>query len=143
MPRGNTWTCSTPRSKQRFKDTLRRLRDAGAEVIEVDLGDDFSPIAERMTWNIFFHETMPAISEFLLRRNFPVSFDEIYNDLRPEIKDMWAHRVLPNGPGFISPRPTCRRYLSIARNFSTDSARCSPTAGPKRFSFQRRRAPPL
>jgi indoleacetamide hydrolase len=92
-----------PEVEALFKDMLRRLRDAGAEVIEVDLGEDFSPIAERMTWNIFFHETMPSISEFVLRRSFPVFFDEIYNDLRPEIKDVWTHLVLPSGPGFISP----------------------------------------
>jgi indoleacetamide hydrolase len=132
-----------PEAEALFKDTLVRLRDAGAEVIEVDLGDDFSLIAERMTWNIFFHETMPAISEFVLQRNLPVSFDEIYNDLRPEIKAAWAHLVLPSGPASFLQRPTTQRYMSIARNFSADSARCSPRAGPKRYSFQRRRAPPL
>jgi indoleacetamide hydrolase len=92
-----------PEVEALFKDTLRRLRDAGAEVIEVDLGVDFSPIAERMTWNTFFHETMPAISEFVLRRSLPASFDEIYNNIRHEIKDAWTHFVLPSGPGFISP----------------------------------------
>jgi indoleacetamide hydrolase len=85
-----------------FNDTLHRLRDAGAEIIEIDLGEDFSSIAERSTWNIFFHETMPAISEFLRRYDFPVSFDEIYDGLGSDVKELWRHSVLDTGQGSIS-----------------------------------------
>jgi indoleacetamide hydrolase len=86
-----------------FDDTLHRLRDAGAEITEIDLGKDFSSIAERATWNIFFHETMPAISEFLRQYDFPASFDEIYNGLGPDVKALWHHSVLDNGQGHVSP----------------------------------------
>jgi indoleacetamide hydrolase len=92
-----------PEVEAHFNDTLRRLRDAGAEITEIDLGEDFSSIAERSTWNIFFHETMPTVSQFLRRHDFPVSFDEIYNGLGPDVKDLWQHSVLNTGPGSISP----------------------------------------
>jgi indoleacetamide hydrolase len=91
-----------PEVEALFKAALQRLRDAGAEIIEIDLGEDFSSIAERSTWNIFFYETMQAISEFLRQYNLPVSFDEIYNQLEPGIKESWHNAVLPNGPDSIS-----------------------------------------
>lgn len=85
-----------------FKETLRRLRDAGADVVEVDLGEDFIAISETATWNIFLRETMPAISDFLNQHRIPTSFDDIFNGLKPGLKDAWAHRVLPSGAGFVS-----------------------------------------
>jgi indoleacetamide hydrolase len=43
-----------PEIEARFKDVVLRLREAGAAIIEVDLGEDFSSIAATSTWNIFF-----------------------------------------------------------------------------------------
>jgi len=37
-----------------FRETLSKLKDAGAEIVEIDLGHDFTTIAERATWGIFF-----------------------------------------------------------------------------------------
>jgi indoleacetamide hydrolase len=97
-----------------FKVALQRLRDAGAEIVEIDLGEDFALIAERSTWNIFFHETIQTIPGFLRRHNFPVSFEEIYNQLEPGIKEVWRDVVLPSGSGFISPE-RYERAISIDR----------------------------
>jgi indoleacetamide hydrolase len=85
-----------------FRETLQRLREAGAEIVEIDLGDDFASLAQRSTWNIAFHETMPMISEFLRQQDIPVSFDEIYNQIEPRIAELWRNAVLPNGPEYIS-----------------------------------------
>ncbi|GGT01585.1 amidase family protein [Streptomyces chromofuscus] len=111
-----------PETEAHFKDTLMRLRDAGAEVVEVDLGEDFSSLADRLTWNLFFRETMESVTEFLRQNNFPVSFDEIYNDLKPELKEVWSHLVLPSGQGYLAheayettlsvDRPELQRRLS-------------------------------
>ncbi len=43
-----------PEIEAHFKDVVRRLREAGAAIVEVDLGEDFSSIAATSTWNIFF-----------------------------------------------------------------------------------------
>jgi Asp-tRNA(Asn)/Glu-tRNA(Gln) amidotransferase A subunit family amidase len=85
-----------------FRETLKKLKEAGASVIEVDLGSDFSAIAARATWGIFFHETMPAISEFIKNYEIPVSFAQIYEDLGPQIKNHWSQFVLPYAPGHLS-----------------------------------------
>ncbi|MFD9738218.1 amidase family protein [Umezawaea sp. NPDC059074] len=92
-----------PEIAARFTDTLARLRDDGAEVVGVDLGDDFSVLAQRLTWNIFFRETRHAVSEFLRHNDFPVTFDEIHHDLNPQLKEAWDQLVVPTGPGFLSP----------------------------------------
>jgi Asp-tRNA(Asn)/Glu-tRNA(Gln) amidotransferase A subunit family amidase len=97
-----------------FKEALRRLRDAGAEVAEIDLGDDFSVLADRMTWNIFFRETRDAVSEFLHDNDFPVSFEQIYDELKPELREVWSHLVLPTGPGFLA-RADYDATLSVER----------------------------
>lgn len=91
-----------PETEARFNDAVEQLRDAGAEVAEVDLGDDFSVIADRMTWNIFFRETRDAVSEFLRDNGFPLSFEEIYDGLKPELKVVWSQRVLSTGPGYLT-----------------------------------------
>jgi indoleacetamide hydrolase len=85
-----------------FTATLQRLRDAGAEITEVDLGDDFTSIGERSTWSIAFHETMRMVSEFLRRQDLPVSFDGIYDQLEPGIREIWRDAILPTGQDAIS-----------------------------------------
>lgn len=89
-----------PEVESRFKDVVRQLRAAGAEISEIDLGDDFSTMTERSTWSIFFHETMDAVSEFLRVNELPASFEEILDGLKPSLKQAWSHMVLPTGAGF-------------------------------------------
>jgi mandelamide amidase len=85
-----------------FREVVRRLRDAGAEVVEVDLGDDFNALVQTATWGIFAHETMGAISEFLRRHDIPTTFEAIYEGLKPQLRQAWGHIVLPGGAGATS-----------------------------------------
>ncbi|MDH4566328.1 amidase [Pseudomonas sp. BN414] len=85
-----------------FRETIRRLRDAGAEVVEVDLGEDFLILTERSTWGVFFHETMDSVAGFLRKNRMPSSFEDIYQELKSGLKETWGHLVLPSGAGFIS-----------------------------------------
>jgi len=84
-----------------FNDTVHKLRDAGASVVEVDLGEDFGPLVEGANWSIFFHDTQPDITKFLRDNEIPVSFQQIYDGLEPHIKGRWARFVLPSGPGYL------------------------------------------
>jgi mandelamide amidase len=85
-----------------FRETLRKLKDAGAELVEVDLGGDFLALTDRSTWPIFFHETMPAVREFLAANEVPVSFEQIYAGLGEHIKGSWSRFVVPSGAGYVS-----------------------------------------
>jgi mandelamide amidase len=113
-----------PEVEARFREVVRRLREASAEVVEVDLGDDFGALTQTATWSIFFHETMGAISEFLRRHDIPTTFEAIYEGLKPELREAWGHMALPGGGGAISPeayqtalvvsRPEIQRRLNKA-----------------------------
>ncbi|MBW7963266.1 amidase family protein [Bradyrhizobium sp. BR 10261] len=91
-----------PDVETRFREVVRRLEDAGAEVVEVDLGDDFNALIQTATWGIFAHETMGAISEFLRRHDIPTTFEAIYDGLKPQLRQAWGHIALPGGAGAIS-----------------------------------------
>lgn len=103
-----------PEIEARFTSAVQRLRDAGAEVSEVDLGEDFSSLADRVTWNIFFRETRQAVAEFLRQNDFPVSFEDIYHELNPQLKEAWSAFVIPNGPGFLT-QDAFEKTLSVDR----------------------------
>lgn len=113
-----------PEVETHFREVIRRLRAAGAEVVEVDLGEDFNALIQTATWGIFAHETMGAISEFLRRHDIPTTFDAIYEDLKPQLRQAWGHIVLPGGAGAPSAeayqtalnvsRPEIQRRLNTA-----------------------------
>lgn len=93
---------AAPEVEAQFRETIRQLRDAGAEIVEVDLGDDFSGRALSATWNIFFRETKAALEKFIGQNSVPTTFDEIFGGLKPALKGAWSQFVLPNGQGYIS-----------------------------------------
>lgn len=108
----------------RFRAVVRRLQEAGAEVVEVDLGEDFNSLVQTATWGIFAHETMGAVSEFLRRHDIPTTFEAIYEGLKPQLRQAWGHIVLPGGAGATSAeayrtaldvsRPEIQRRLNMA-----------------------------
>jgi mandelamide amidase len=119
-----------------FRTTLGKLWDAGAELVEVDLGEDFHDLASRTTWPIFFHETMPAVREFIAANGIPVSFEQIYAGLGGHVKGSWSGSVLPSGAGYVSDKQYLnalntdrqelrRRFASIA--FGSADALLFPT----------------
>jgi mandelamide amidase len=104
-----------PEVEARFREVVvRRLREAGAEVVEVDFGDDFGALTQTATWSIFFHETMGAISEFLRCHDIPTTFEAIYEGLKPELRAAWGHMVLPEGEGAI-PAEAYQTALAVSR----------------------------
>ncbi|WP_445220378.1 amidase family protein [Bradyrhizobium sp. Pa8] len=113
-----------PEVETRFREVVRRLQDAGAEIVEVDLGDDFNSLVQTATWGIFAHETMGEISEFLRRHDIPTTFEAIYEGLKPQLRQAWGHIVLPGGAGATSAeayqtaldvsRPEIQRRLNTA-----------------------------
>jgi mandelamide amidase len=82
-----------------FRQTLRKLENAGAQLVEIDLGSDFHELAGGTAWPIFFHETMPAIREFLAANHVPVSFEQIYEGLGASVARVWSRFVLKEGNG--------------------------------------------
>lgn len=90
-----------PQVEKQFAETMDLLRAAGAEVVEIDLGDDFSELADRTGWNLFLHDTHQAVSRFLQANNYPVTFDDVYNDLKPQLHTVWSAVVVPEAPSYL------------------------------------------
>jgi mandelamide amidase len=119
-----------------FLQTLRKLTDAGAEIAEVDLGAEFATVADRATWPIFFHETRPAIEDFLRRYGVPTDFEQIHAAMGDHIKGRWSRLVVEDAPDGISAerytaalntaRPELRRRLD-ERAFDVADALVFPT----------------
>ena len=101
-----------------FGGALRELKQAGAELLEVDLGADFHALSARTTWPIFFHETLPAVQEFLTTNQVPVTFEQIYEGLGEHISRSWSGSVIPSSAGYISDEA-----YQFARNTSRDELR--------------------
>ncbi|MDF2687505.1 MAG: indole acetimide hydrolase [Microvirga sp.] len=99
-----------PQVEAQFRNTLHRLSDAGAEIVEIDLGEDFQSLALDATWGLFFRETRASLTEFLERHGIPITFDGLYEDLRAGVKDAWEHFVAPGAPGYL----TEEAYRSLA-----------------------------
>ncbi|MCY1355900.1 Mandelamide hydrolase [compost metagenome] len=45
---------------------------------------------------------MDSVAAFLRKNRIPSSFEDIYHELKPGLKEAWGHLVLPSGAGFIS-----------------------------------------
>jgi len=126
-----------------FRSTLERLRDAGAEIVDIDLGDDFMPLALQANWPIFFAETMPHVTGFLAEQKIGATFEEIYDGLGHNVKAPWSDRVVAGGPNAISEavyraslnvqRPELqRRYEELYRTHGLDALilPTTPTVAP-------------
>ena len=85
-----------------FREALRELKHAGAELVEIDLGGDFHALSARTTWPIFFHETLPAVRDFLAANEVPVPFEQIYAGLGEHIKNSWSRSVVPSSADYVS-----------------------------------------
>ncbi len=103
-----------PDVEARLREALIWLRDAGAEVVEVDLGDDFGALSQTATWSIFFHETMGAVSAFLREHGVPITFEGIVDSLKPELQGAWRYMVMPDGGGATSAE-TYQAALTVSR----------------------------
>ncbi|WP_326835318.1 amidase family protein [Amycolatopsis rhabdoformis] len=90
-----------PEVASAFDRALGRLEDAGARLVEVELGEDFFELAESATWPIFFHETLPSVREFLRLNDIPVTFEQIAAGLGEHVKARWDKLVVPGAPNAV------------------------------------------
>ena len=90
-----------PEVEARFRRTLVRLAEAGAEIVEIDMGEDFQALTLRTTWSLFFRETKTSLTEFLKHHAIPATFEDLHEGLRAGVKDAWDHFVIPDAPSYL------------------------------------------
>jgi len=64
-----------------FLETIGKLKAAGVDFVELDLGEDFATLAEQANWPVFFHETMPHVTGYLREIGAPVTFRDVFEGL--------------------------------------------------------------
>jgi len=97
-----------------FLESLAKLKDAGAELVEINLGDDFNSLAYQANWPIFFHETMPDVTQYLQEIGAPATFQEVYEGLGSNVDFFWSDAVVPGSPNYISDE-AYRQSLTVHR----------------------------
>jgi mandelamide amidase len=118
--------------ERRFTEALSELEDAGAKLVEVDLGADFHALSAQTTWPLFFHETLPTLRDFLAASHVPISVERIHAALGEHVKRTWTRSVVPSSAGYVSYETywtalrANRRELrrGIRRLFSARQTRC-------------------
>ena len=102
------WRDLHPQVEAAARDALRRLQDAGAELVMADwpeLTDMVGAICEP----IQNHDVRIALTAFLRRYSAPTDFDGVVSAASPDIRAVFAHDILPGSPGFID----ARRYQEM------------------------------
>jgi Asp-tRNA(Asn)/Glu-tRNA(Gln) amidotransferase A subunit family amidase len=97
-----------------FFETIDKLKAAGVEFVELDLGKDFATLAEQANWPVFFHETMPHVTEFLRETGAPVTFRDVFEGLGSNLKGLWGDAVVPEGSEYVS-ETAYRESLDVHR----------------------------
>jgi indoleacetamide hydrolase len=103
-----------PDVERAFMSSIEKLKEAGAEVIEIDLGDDFIALVEKANWPIFWHQVMPHVTDYLRENNAPATFEEVYEGLGDNVKPWWTAGVLPSGSDYV-PEEACLESLNVHR----------------------------
>ncbi len=80
---------------------LQKLKDAGAHIIETEM-PALAGLIERTTDQVQNHDVRLQLPVYLQTYGAGVSFDELVAQASADIRETFAHDVLPGGPGFVS-----------------------------------------
>jgi len=87
---------------ERITETaLETLRDAGAELVEVDV-PDLDRLIGLTTAQIQLYHVMPMLIRYLADHGADVTFDEVIEQASADIRGAFAKYVLPGGEAVIS-----------------------------------------
>jgi mandelamide amidase len=80
---------------------MRRLTDAGAEVVEASM-PGLAALIERTTEPVQNHDVRSALARYLREFHAGVSFDALVRAASPDIQALFRSDVLPGGANFVS-----------------------------------------
>ncbi len=79
-----------------ISETLRKLADAGAVLVEADV-PDLDNLIRLTTDQVQLYEAMPSISEYLDTFDAGISFEQLLAQASDDIQHRFARYVLPDG----------------------------------------------
>jgi indoleacetamide hydrolase len=80
---------------------LRKLQDAGVELVEADV-PDLARLIGLTTDPIQNHDTRVTLKKYLEDYHTGVTFDQLVAQASDDIKDAFARDILPGGKGFVT-----------------------------------------
>ena len=80
---------------------LARLREAGVVLVDLEV-PDLTRLIGATTDAVQNHDVRVELPQYLARYGAPVSFDDVVRAASRDIRETFAHDVLPGSPGFIS-----------------------------------------
>jgi mandelamide amidase len=90
-----------PRVAKHADEALKRLQAAGVTLVETEL-PGLGDLISRITDQVQYHDTKPALSRYLERYNAGVSFDALVSQSSDDIRETFARYVLPGGSDAVS-----------------------------------------
>lgn len=90
-----------PEVERVAQEALRRLRDAGAVLVEADV-PDLPKLWSAATFPIIAHQTVPMTSKYLEEFGTGITFDQLLAAVSPDVKATLESFALPGGKTYPS-----------------------------------------
>jgi mandelamide amidase len=98
----NYWfTGLDPQVERLTAEALRRMRDAGVELVETEL-PGLQRLIELTTDAVQNHDVRLSLSRYLREYGTRLSFEQVVRQASPDIRALFRSYVLPGGPNFVS-----------------------------------------
>jgi len=101
VDRGYWFTDLDPEVDRITSQALRKLQDAGVELVEAPV-PDLARLISLITNQVQNHDTRYALPKYLADYGTGVTFDQLVAQMSPDVKRDFVHDVLPGGPGFVT-----------------------------------------
>lgn len=90
-----------PRVAKLSEAALKKLTQAGVTIVETEL-PELGELIGRITDQVQYHDTKPALSRYLEQYHAGVSFDALVSQSSDDIRETFARYVLPGGSDAVS-----------------------------------------
>jgi Asp-tRNA(Asn)/Glu-tRNA(Gln) amidotransferase A subunit family amidase len=90
-----------PRVAKHADEALRRLQEAGVTIVDTEL-PGLSDLIGRITDQVQYHDTKPALSRYLEQYHAGVTFDALVSQSSDDIRETFVRYVLPDGSDAVS-----------------------------------------
>jgi mandelamide amidase len=101
IDRGYWFTGLDPEVERITSEALRKLQDAGVEVVEAEV-PDLARLIKLTTAQVQTHDVLRALKKYLEDYQAGVTFDQVVAQASADVKGDFERDVLPGGKGFVS-----------------------------------------
>jgi Asp-tRNA(Asn)/Glu-tRNA(Gln) amidotransferase A subunit family amidase len=101
VPRGYWYTGLDTEVERITNAALRKLQDAGVELVEAEVSDDLANLVQRTTGPVQIHDINYTFPKYLQDSGAKVTYEQVIAMASPDIK-MFFERTRKGTPGFVA-----------------------------------------